>query len=219
MKIIVLGTSGYSQMLKDYISDSEIEVVAYTVDSQFITSSEIDGVPVIPLEDLDNMYVSSEIQLALGIGYTKLGNLKKDIYNRCKAMGFQFYNYVHPSVIIDKTVDMGEGNVLFENVVIQKHAKIGSGNLFFSNVAIMHDNHIGNFTTFCACSVSNGFVHVDDCCFIGANATIRDGVTIKSNTLIGAGTYVNHSTEENTAVLPAKSYYQSGGGISLSEKL
>lgn len=219
MKIIVLGISNYSQMLKDYIKDLGIEVIAFMVDGEYIKANEIDGIPVVPIEKLDNYYPNNEIQLALGIGYTQLGNLRKEMYSKCKNKGYHFFNYIHPSAVIDKTVEMGEGNVLFENVVIQKHTKIGIGNLFFSNSVIMHDNRIGNHITFGACSVSNGFVQIRDCCFIGANSTIKDNVIIRENTLVGAGTYVNKSTEKNMGILTAKPFYQSGGGITLSKKL
>lgn len=219
MKIIIVGISKYSQMIRDYVEDLGIEVVAYTADSEYIKSADIDGVPVVSLDRLEKKYTTDEIRLVLGIGYTQLGHLRKNMYNKCKKNGYIFINYVHPSAVIDKKVEMGEGNVIFENVVIQKYTKIGSGNLFFSNSVIMHDNQIGDFTTFGACAVSNGFVRVKDCCFIGANATIRDNVTIRSNTLVGAGVYVNKSTEENMGILSAKPYYQNGRGITLSEKL
>lgn len=219
MKLIVVGTSKFSRMLKEYINDLGIEVIAYAVDREFIKSNEIDGIPVIAIDALNETYSPKDVQLVLGIGYTQLGNLKREIFERCKKMNYHFFNYVHPTAVIDKTVEIGEGNLIFENVVIQKHAKMGSGNLLFSNAVIMHDNQIGSFVTFGAGSVSNGFVEVQDCCFIGANATIRDGVTIGKNTLVGAGAYVNRSTKENTAVLPARSFYKNDSGILLSEKL
>lgn len=219
MKLVIVGVSKFSQMLKDYITDLDVDVLAYTVDEKYIKVKDIDGIPVVSMDKLDSYYSNNDVELVLGIGYSRLGNVKKEMYNRCKKMGYSFYNYVHPSAIIDKSVEMGEGNLIFENVVIQKYSRIGSGNLFFSNSVIMHDNQIGNYNTFGACSVSNGFVQVNDCCFIGANATLRDGIAIGENNLVGAGTYVNRSTDINTGVLTAKPFYKNGGGIYLSEKL
>ncbi len=139
----------------------------------------------------------------------------REKYITGEKKGYRFYNYIHPSAIVDDSVVMGEGNVIFENVVIQKHSRIGSDNLFFSNAVIMHDNDIGNHITFGACSVSNGFVKVHDCCFIGANSTIRDGVIIQHNTLVGAGAYVNKSTDDQMGILPAESFCMRGGQYSL----
>lgn len=78
---------------------------------------------------------------------------------------------------------------------------------------------LGNYNTCCACSVINGFVVVEDNVFIGANATIRDHLTIKTGTLIGAGTYVNRNCEKDMAVLGAKSIELLDGGTLLQEKL
>ncbi len=219
MKLIMIGDSKYAQMLKEYIEDDNDEIVSYVVDKEYMTSDFIKDIPVTSFEQLKELYPSDEYKLVLGIGYSRLGELRKHIYDKCKEMGYDFYTYIHPTAVIDKSVKMGEGNIVFENVVIQKGAMIGVGNLFFSNAVIMHDNMIGNHSTFGACSVANGYVRVEDCCFIGANSTIRDGITIKRNSLIGAGTYVNKSTEEGMGALPAKTFYNKGGSITLSENL
>lgn len=189
MSVIVIGNTEYSQMLMEYIEESGVHVDAFSVDDNFINEKELSHKPVLSFNKLFNEYSPKKTVLYLGIGYTKLGSVKKNIFLRLKNRGYRFANFIHASACLSSNVLIGEGNVFFENVVVQRNAIIGNGNLFFSNATIMHDNRIGDYNTFGACSVSNGFVAINDCNFIGSNATIKDKIIVMSNNLIGAGAY------------------------------
>lgn len=218
-KVIIIGNTNYSRMLKEYLCDLGIDITAFCVDKDWIITDKINNLPVIDMDELFYSYSADQYMLIMGIGYTKLGEVRKQIYFRCKNYGYTFMNYIHPSAQIDKTVTIGEGNIIFENVVIQKNCNIGNANLFFSNSTIMHDNKIGCFNTFCAGSVSNGSVMIEDCCFFGANSTLRDSIVVCKHTLVGAGVYVNRNCIENTAVLPLQPSYIKESGEMISRKL
>ena len=42
-------------------------------------------------------------------------------------------------------------------------------------------------------------------CFIGANSTIRNGVTVADKTLVGASSYISKNTVENGVYVPSRS--------------
>lgn len=205
MSVIVIGNTAYSKMLMEYIEETGLYVDAFAVDEKYIRETVISGKPVISFSKLSSAYSRETTILFLGIGYSKLGIVKKDLFLFLKHNGFRFANFIHKTACISSNTSIGEGNVFFENVVVQRNTIIGDGNLFFSNATIMHDNSIGNFNSFCAGSVVNGFVTIDDCNFIGANATIREKIKIKDNNLIGASVYVNRNIETDCAVLPPTS--------------
>ncbi len=219
MGLLMVGNSDYSIMLKRYVEELGETIEAFVVDREYRTVPELDGVRVLSFDEIVPQYSSYEYQMILGIGCKKLGNLRKEIFLKCKAMGYSFENYIHPTSHIDKDAEIGEGNVFFENVVIQKNTKIGNGNLFFSNSVIMHDNSIGDYNSFCACSVLNGFVAVGNCCFVGANATLRNGIGVGDQSLIGAGAYVNKSCEPDCVILPASSRWFKGESLKFAERI
>lgn len=200
------------------MNDAGFEIIAFCVDRDHISKSTLAGIPVISMDELSLLYPPDSYRLALGIGYKKLGDIRRNIFNRCKSQGYEFINYIHPSTHIDRTMIMGEGNIVFENVVIQKDSLIGNANLFFSNCTIMHDNIVGCFNTFAAGSVSNGSVKVGDCCFIGSNSTLRDSINLAYHTLVGAGVYVNHDTEDNMAITANASNIIPGRGVQCWQK-
>ena len=48
MKVIIIGNSEYSQLVYSYISEDEtIDVVAFSVEKEYININEINGLPVI----------------------------------------------------------------------------------------------------------------------------------------------------------------------------
>lgn len=219
MTTIMIGNNEYSTLLAEYLEDEDIHVDAYAVEKEFIKETSINGVKVISLDEMYEKYDADETRLYMGIGYKLRGEIRKKLFNKCKNHGYSFSNYVHPSALIDRSVQFGEGNIVFENVVMQKHAKVGDCNLFFSNAVIMHDDIIGNYNTCCACSVMNGFVIMEDNIFLGSNATIRDHVRIFTGTLIGAGAYVNRNGEKDMAVIGSRPIGIVGGGARLQEKI
>lgn len=219
MKAVIIGNTQFSSLLLQYVSDAGIDVAAFAADREYIEEGTLDALPVVPIDELPARFDTGEYKLIMGIGYKKLGETRKVIFERCKEYGYDFINYIHPSAVVDRSVLTGEGNIIFENVTIQKRTVMGDGNILFSNCALMHDNVVGNFVTFGAGSVSNGSVHIGDCCFIGSNATLRDRITIKDHILIGAGTYVERDCEAGTAVLPGVRNYIRDGAARMESGL
>ncbi len=220
MNTVIIGNNHYATLLSEYLEDSGIHVSAFAVEEEYIKELFIGTVQVISIDKMSEQYHFENTRLIMGIGYKQRGEIRKKLFEKCRGMGYKFTNYIHPSATIDESVQVGEGNVIFENVVIQKHSQIGDGNLFFSNAVVMHDDVIGNYNTCCACSVMNGFVTLENNIFIGSNATIRDHITIKTGTLVGAGTYVSKSCERDMAVIKTKpAEFLVGGGIQLQERI
>jgi acetyltransferase-like isoleucine patch superfamily enzyme len=51
----------------------------------------------------------------------------------------------------------------------------------------------------------SGHVHIEQGCFIGVNATLRNSITIREFTLIGAGALVMKDTAARSVYLGARS--------------
>jgi acetyltransferase-like isoleucine patch superfamily enzyme len=50
--------------------------------------------------------------------------------------------------------------------------------------------------------VVSGRVHIGPFCFLGVNATLRNGITLGASTLIGAGTTLMQDTQERDVFVP-----------------
>ena len=198
-KIVIFGNSDFAHLIKWYlINDANLNVVAVTVDDEFVNSDSFDGVPVIPFSKLANKYLTEDFGIIICIGYNEMNLIRKHIYEKCKKYGYKIMSYVHSSAIIAKNAILGEGNIILERAVIQPFVKIGIGNIIWSNANISHDDTIGNFNFFAPASTLAGNVKVGNNCFFGNNCTIRNGVRVADFSLVGAGTYINSNTLTNS---------------------
>ena len=205
MDYLILGNGDYARMMRRYLKNTkDIDAVAYTVDGEVIKDSVIDGIPVISAEKIRDKYDPKNALLVMGIGYRNMNQIKEHEFLRYKEMGYSFYNYIHPTAIIDGDVVLGEANNIFEGVIIQEGVKIGDANLIYGGAFIAHENEVGSFNSFSVKSCVAGCTVIGNNCFIGANATVRDHVKLSDYTLVGAGAYLATSTSAYDTIASGK---------------
>lgn len=197
-KVIIFGNSDFAKLIKWYlINDAHLNVVAATVDDEYVSSNYFDGIPLIPFSKVLDSYSNHEYYMVICLGYNAMNMNRKNVFEKCKKHGYSILTYIHSTAIIASNVELGEGNIILEKSIIQPFTKIGKGNIFWSNVNISHDDMIGDFNFFAPSSSVAGFVKIGNNCFFGNNCTIRNGIEISNFTLVGAGTYINKDTLPN----------------------
>ena len=77
---------------------------------------------------------------------------------------------------------------------MQPFVRIGSDVTLWSGNHIGHDSTIGDHCFISSHVVVSGHVHDRHHCFIGVNATLRNGITIAEYTLVGAGALIMKDT-------------------------
>ncbi|MEK5390059.1 acetyltransferase [Margalitia sp. FSL K6-0131] len=205
-KIIIFGNTNFAKMVKYYIeTDTDENFVGFTVDQKFIDKDDVNQTNIVPFEEIESIYPQDEYKILPVIGYNKMNEIRRKIHQSIKLKGYEIASFVHPSANIAKNVELGEGNIFLENTLIQPFVSIGNGNIFWSNINISHHSIIGNFNFFAPSSSTAGNVIIQDNCFLGNNCTVKNGVEIKSYTLIGAGAYVSTNTKEDSVIVPARS--------------
>lgn len=202
--IIIVGDTSFAALLKKFIDKyADYSVQAFTVESKFRTSANLDGIEVIDLENIESRFPPSQFDMIIAVGYRQMNKIRKRLYDIVKGKGYFLKNFIHPSALVDADF-IGEGNIILENVTVSVNTKIGNCNLIWDNVAIRHDSTIGNFNQISGHSSVNGFVTVGDNCFLGSNCTIEPECKIADLTLIGAGAHIKGNTTEYGVYVPAK---------------
>ena len=208
--LIVIGNGSFSKLLSYYVTEcGERQIVAFSVDSAYIDRKEMDTssgtVNVFPFESIEKMFPPDRFEVILGIGYSNMNQVRRDMFLRCKKKGYRVASFIHPTAVIAKNVEMGEGNIILEQSVIQPFVMLGRGNLIWHSVKIAHDGVVGSFNTLCQNTSIAGASCVEDNCFFGNSCTVFGGLTIAESTLIGAGAIVKRSTKSYEAIVPARS--------------
>jgi sugar O-acyltransferase (sialic acid O-acetyltransferase NeuD family) len=188
--LVIFGFGDIAQLAYYYFrTDSNYNVVAFTVDNAYITEHQFCGLPVIPFEDIHNKYPPESNDFFVALSYSKINAVRKEKYLAAKALGYQLASYIssHATVLNES---IGENCFILEDNTLQPFVTIGN------NVTLWSGNHIGHHSTiddhcFIASHVVvSGGVKIAAQCFIGVNATLRDHITIGERSVIGAGTLI-----------------------------
>lgn len=110
------------------------------------------------------------------------------------------------SVKIFDDVQIGEGAILCSHTMVTSNIRIGK--FFHANIYsyVEHDCIIGDFVTFAPGVKCNGNVVIDDHCYVGAGAILRDGrpekpLRIGKNAIIGMGAVVVDDVPEGAIMV------------------
>jgi sugar O-acyltransferase (sialic acid O-acetyltransferase NeuD family) len=178
-KVVIFGTEKMAQLAHFYLTkDSPYEVVAFTVDEEFIGEKELMNLPIVPFEKIDKAYPPDRYRMFVAIGYKKLNTLRAGKYMEAKKKGYQLISYMSSKATHWGDTEIGDNCFILENQVLQPWVKIGSNVFIWSGNHFGHDVEIGDHCWIASQVVICGGVKIAPYCFIGVNATIRDDVTI-----------------------------------------
>lgn len=202
--LVIFGSGDIAQLAHFYFSsDSEYEVVAFTVDAAYLTEKTLYGLPVIAFEEVAKYFSPESCKIFIALSYSKLNAVRKEKYLAVKALGYQLASYVSSRATVLNDGRIGENCFIFEDNTIQPFVTIGN------NVTLWSGNHIGHHSTikdhcFIASHVViSGGVEIGEQCFIGVNATLRDHIKVGEKCVIGAGALLLADAEPNGVYMGA----------------
>ncbi|TBR75815.1 MAG: acetyltransferase [Burkholderiaceae bacterium] len=186
--LIIFGSGGIAQLAHYYFStDSNYQVVAFTIDAAYITATEFCGLPVVPFEALINLYSPATYEVFVALSYSRLNQLRKEKYLAAKAQGYQIASYVSSHATVLNEGRMGDNCFILEDNTVQPFVTIGNNVTLWSGNHIGHHSIIRDHCFIASHVVISGGVEVGEQCFIGVNATLRDHIKISEKCVIGAG--------------------------------
>lgn len=187
--LVIFGFGDIAQLAHYYFStDSSYEVVAFTVDENFITETTFCNLPVIAFEKITQCYPPSHYELFLALGYAKVNALRREKYFAAKELGYKLASFVSSKSTVLNNGQIGENCFVFEDNTVQPFVTIGNNVTLWSGNHIGHHSIIRDHCFIASHVVISGGVDVGEQCFIGVNATLRDHITIGAKCVIGAGT-------------------------------
>jgi sugar O-acyltransferase (sialic acid O-acetyltransferase NeuD family) len=204
-KLIIGGDSAFAEIAYEYFThDSDYEVVAFTVEGEYLKRESLFGLPIVPFETLEQHYDPAEHSVFAAMVYTQLNRLRTRMSREAKAKGFALASYVSSRAFLWRNVELGEHCFIFEDNTVQPFVRIGD------NVVLWSGNHIGHHSTIgdnCFISshvVISGFVEVGENCFLGVNATLANNLKVGRDCWIGPGAMILKDTPDATFHKPPK---------------
>lgn len=94
------------------------------------------------------------------------------------------------------SVTLGRGNIIGWRSFISCNVTIGDFNIFVGVFSAGHDAHIGSGNAFFPEARISGHCTVGNANFFGMRTAVLQGISVGSNTRIGAGAFVMHKTKD-----------------------
>jgi len=198
-KIIIFGLNDLAELAwyyflnEDKFGYNEPFPAAFTVNKEYITQDTFHELPVVSFEDIEQHYPPSEYLLFAPIADNKL---REKIYNDGKQKGYKFISYIS-SKCNNFAQSIGENCFILEDNTIQPFTTIGNNVVMWSGNHIGHHGIIEDHVFFTSHVVMSGHCHIKKRVFLGVNSTLRDGITIGENSIIGMGSLITKSIPDN----------------------
>ena len=201
-KIIIFGGGETALLAYEYFThDSEYTVAAFSLDKAYIEDDEVCGVPVVDIDSITEKFPPDEFKAFVAVSSTKLNRVRKQLYERVEARGYELVSYVSSKAFVWSNVKIGKNCFILEDNTLQPFTEVGD------NVVLWSGNHVGHRTVIedhcfiASHCVISGFCRIGESSFLGVNCTLEQQVIIGADGFIGAGALIRKETE-------LKAFYQ-----------
>lgn len=196
-KVVIFGLNDFAELAHYYLTnDSIYEVVAFTVNKEYLTSNVFKDLPVVTFEEIELQFPPSEYLLFTPMVGVKMNTVRKKIYLEGKNKGYKFATYISSKATLHHN-EIGENCFILEDNTIQPFTKVGNNVIMWSGNHIGHHSVIEDHVFFTSHVVLSGHCHVKQRAWFGVNATIRDYTIIGEGSLIAMGALITKSTDDN----------------------
>jgi sugar O-acyltransferase (sialic acid O-acetyltransferase NeuD family) len=203
--VVLFGAGDIARLAHYYFThDSTHRVVAFTVDPSFRDADSFLGLPLVGFDEVASHYPPDRYGMFVAMSYAKMNHVRADKYQHARDLGYTLVSYVSSRCTWLTDQPAGDNCFILEDNTVQPFARIGSNVTLWSGNHIGHDAVIGDHCFISSHVVVSGHVRVEPYCFIGVNATLRNSITIGSETLIGAGAVVMKDTAPKSVYVPAR---------------
>jgi sugar O-acyltransferase (sialic acid O-acetyltransferase NeuD family) len=189
-KVILYGASGHAKVISSIIED-----VNLSVDFIFDDNDKIQLLNRYKVVNVYDKNYEPNTPLIISIGSNKIRKKISEIISH------PFISIIHPSSLVDKSVKIKKGTVVFHNSIIQRDSRIGNHCIINTNASIDHDCILGDFVHISPSATLCGNVSVGEGTQIGAGATIIPNIKIGDWCMIGAGAVITKDIPSNSLVV------------------
>ena len=199
--IVLFGAGDIADVATVYIErDSELNIVAYTVDDAFRHGDRFQGKPLVSWEALKEQYPPDRYQLLGPLSYRRMNQFRRDRYLEGLDRGYRFASFIHPSCHIYSD-QIGSNCFMLEANVVQPFVTIGDNVMLWSGNHIGHHSTLGNHVFVGAQVGISGGATIGDESFIGGKTGIGSGCQVGKAAFIAEGCAINSNVADHAVYL------------------
>ncbi|HUA78724.1 MAG TPA: acetyltransferase [Dyella sp.] len=194
--LVLIGAGEFAQIACEYFThDSDYDVVAFSVEREYLAQPSLADRPVVPYEDLEVRYPPADYDVFVAIPASQLNRLRTRFYLDAKRRGYRCASYVSTRAFVWRNAEVGENTFIFENNVIQPFVRVGNNCVLWSGNHVGHRVVVDDHVFIASHAVISGYCHIGESSFVGVNTTFNDKVKVAHDNVIGSGALVTSDTE------------------------
>ena len=191
IKIIMIGAGSHANVIKNLIELNNLRIHGYISPEETALSETL--LYLGNDEEIEKFSIEENVRFIVAFSFynkTTHHNYRNFLLHYQKKIKF-LKALIHPSVIMEDDVEIGDGSVICAGAIIGTRTKIGDNCVINSGAIIDHD-----------CKIHAG-------CHVAPRATVCGGVVVEKFSLIGAGSVIlNNLTIAEDKIISANSCYK-----------
>lgn len=196
-KVVIFGVSQWAELAHFYLThDTDHEVVAFTLDGDYIEASTYKDRPVIAFEQIEQYYSPGEFKMFIPMSFKRMNHVRAEKYYEARKKGYELISYVSSKATVFPDFNCGDNCFILEDNTIQPFVKIGNNVVMWSGNHIGHHSVIKDHVMITSHVVISGACTIGDYSFFGVNATVREETIIAHDTLVGMSVAILKDTNE-----------------------
>lgn len=189
-QVVIIGAGGHAAVVADALLCAGENVVGFTDRDGSRHGTMLCGLPILGDDSVLPGLRSEHMVLANGIGGVRGEALRREVQATLEGRGWRFTGVRHPSAVVSRFADLGEGVQLMAGCVVQPGARLGNGSIVNTSAVIEHDAHLGAYVHVAPRAVLCGCVEIGSGSHVGAGAVVKQGIRLGDMTIVGAGAVV-----------------------------
>ncbi len=181
-QVMIIGAGGHGRVIADIIKKSGDTVVGF-----LDNDTQKPGV----LGSVSDCFKYPDKKFVIAIGNN---GIRKKL--AMEYPDLSYYTAVHPAAVIGENVTVGKGTVIMANAVINPGTQVGEHCILNTASVTEHDCRLSDFVHLSPGAVLCGTVTVGEGCHIGANAVVRNNISIEKDIVVGCGGAVVKNLEQ-----------------------
>ena len=203
--LVMLGAGGHAKVLLSILQQQRADVVAVCA-PQPPASPLFQQLRYLAHDDDVLQFSPQQIMLVNAVGALPGQTVRRKLYERFSALGYQFACVIASSAVIADSATLAEGVQVLPGAIINADAQVDANVLINSGAIVEHDCILHAHSIISPGAVLCGGVSLGENCYIGAGATVIQGIQLGNNTLAGAGSTVVRNLLDNQSIYCAQPF-------------